>query len=135
MRLTTRTRYALRALIDLANLKESQTTSLQMMARRQRVKPKYLEQILIRLRQANIIGGRKGPGGGYFLKKAPKKTTLLNIMNAVGESLAPVSCTNGKPDKYCSRKRHCILKSCWKKLDKVILDFVASYSLKDIMKG
>lgn len=131
----TKSRYAIRALIELAKQPRDKVLSLPTIARRQRIKPKYLEQILFRLRQANLIKGKKGPGGGFCLAREPKDIRLKDILDAVGETTAPVQCLLGKPDKYCARVAPCPMQECWSKLRKEMDSFFNKYTLYDMCKS
>ena len=106
--------------------------SLSIIAKRQRIKPKYLEQILYRLRKAKLLKGKKGPGGGFVLARDPKEIRLKEIFDAVGETIAPVQCLMGKPDKYCSHIAPCPMQECWFKLKKEMDSFFYKYTLHDI---
>ncbi len=130
--MTTKTRYALRALVELAQQDEDKALSLAVIARRQRVKPKYLEQILFRLRRAKLVKGRKGPGGGFLLARDPREIRLKEVLNAVGESIAPVQCVLGKADKYCSHNTLCPMQECWYELKKQLDSFFNNYTLYDV---
>ncbi|UCD06459.1 MAG: Rrf2 family transcriptional regulator [candidate division WOR-3 bacterium] len=132
MRLTTKTRYALRALVELAQQYDEKPLSLAMIARRQRVKPKYLEQILFKLRRARLIKGKKGPGGGFLLARDPQEIRLKEILGAVGESTAPVQCVLGKADKYCSHNALCPMQECWQELKGRLDSFFDNYTLHDV---
>ena len=132
MKLTTRSRYALRALVMLAEQPKDEAISLSIIAQRQRVKPKYLEQIMFRLRQAGLIRGKKGPGGGFCLARDPKEIRLKQVLDAVGESTSPLQCVSGKADKYCSQLSPCQMKACWHKLKKEIDAFFNGHTLGDV---
>jgi Rrf2 family iron-sulfur cluster assembly transcriptional regulator len=132
VKLTTRSRYALRALVELANQPEDKAVPLSIIAKRQRVKPKYLEQILYRLRQAGLIKGKKGPGGGFYLARHPKEIKLKDVLDAVGESTAPLLCVSGKADKYCSLIAPCKMNGCWQELRGEIDNFLKKRSLWDV---
>lgn len=132
MKLTTKSRYALRALVELANQPRDKAISLSIIAQRQCVKPKYLEQILYRLRQAGLINGKKGPGGGFYLARGPKAIRLKEVLDAVGESTSPVQCVMGKADKYCAHVAQCHMKSCWQELKKEIDAFFNKRTLWDV---
>ncbi|UCF70144.1 MAG: Rrf2 family transcriptional regulator [candidate division WOR-3 bacterium] len=135
MRLTTKTRYALRALVELANQPDNGVLSLSVIARRQRVKPKYLEQILFKLRRSRLIKGKKGPGGGFILSRDPRDIRLKEILDAVGESTAPVQCVLGKADRYCSQNALCPMQECWHELKKRLDSFFNSYTLNDVCEN
>ena len=133
MKLTTRTRYALRALIQLARSRGS-SMNLNAVAEHQRIQPKYLEQILLRLRHAGLIRTKKGPGGGYYLAREPDTITLADIMTAVGESTAPVRCVSGRADKYCAGMQTCTMKPVWMQLRQVIDGFLESHTLQELVE-
>jgi Rrf2 family protein len=132
VKLTTKTRYALRALVELAQQPGEEPLPLAVIARRQRVKPGYLEQILFRLRRAKLIKGKKGPGGGFLLARNPREIRLKEILGAVGESTAPVQCVLGKADKYCSQNALCPMRECWYELKKQLDSFFNNYTLHDV---
>jgi Rrf2 family protein len=132
MKLTAKSRYALRALVELAKQPHGETLSLSEIARRQRVRPAYLEQILFRLRRAKLIKGKKGPGGGFFLARDPKKIRLKDVLRAVGESTAPLQCVESKPDKYCAGVFPCEVQACWRALKKQMDSFFSKYTLYDV---
>lgn len=132
MKLTVKSRYALRALIELAKQPKGKVISLPLIAKRQRVKPAYLEQILFRLRRAKLIKGKKGPGGGFFLARDPKQINLRDVLAAVGESTAPVECLVGKADKYCAHVTPCPMRECWSRLKREMDSFFSKYTLHDV---
>ena len=132
MKLTAKSRYALRALVELAKQPLGENMSLLEIARRQRVKPAYLEQILFRLRRAKLIKGKKGPGGGFLLARDPKKIKLKDILNAVGESTAPLQCVESNPDKYCAGIFPCEVQDCWRELKKEMDSFFDKHTLQDV---
>jgi len=135
VKLTTRTRYALRAIVELAKQPKNTALTLDMIAQRQRVKPKYLEQIFMKLHHALLIESKKGPGGGYTLGRDAGKITLGQIMRAVGETTAPVMCAEDNADKYCSGLTGCSMQPCWIEFKKLIDNFVETLTISDIMKG
>ncbi|MBE0433161.1 RrF2 family transcriptional regulator [candidate division WOR-3 bacterium] len=135
MKLTTKTRYALRALIEMAQQPPGKALSGSVIAKRQRVKPKYLEQILYRLRQARLIRGKKGPGGGFSLARDPREIRLRDVLEAVGETTAPVLCLLGKADSHCARAAACPMKACWNELKQRVDSFFDNYTLADIFSG
>jgi len=119
--------------VELTDQPPDKAISVSVIAKRQRVKPKYLEQILFRLRQAGLIRGKKGPGGGFYLARDPKKIKLKDVLDAVGETTAPVQCLVGKDDKYCAHVAHCTMKACWFELKQTIDSFFNRYTLHDIL--
>jgi Rrf2 family protein len=134
MKLTTRTRYALRALIELAVRQKESGVSLMTIARQQKIRPKYLEQILTKLRHAGMVSTKKGPGGGYYLERLPCEIRLSDIMAAVDESTAPVRCVSGSRDKYCSGMDSCTMKPVWMQLKQVIDGFLENHTLQELLE-
>ncbi len=132
MKLTAKSRYALRALVELAKQPPGENMSLLEIARRQRIKPAYLEQVLFRLRRAKLIKGKKGPRGGFFLARDPEEIKLKHVLNAMGESTAPLPCVESKPDKYCSGIIPCEVQDCWRELKKQIDLFFNEHTLHDV---
>ncbi len=128
----TRSRYAIRALLELAEHAPGEVVPLSIIAKRQRIKPKYLEQILFRLRRANLIQGKKGPGGGFALSREPKEIKLKDVFDAVGETTAPLKCLLGKADKYCAHVTPCPMQGCWYELKKELDSFFKRYTLQDM---
>lgn len=135
MKLTTRTRYALRGMVELAGQPKDTALTLEAIAQRQNVKPKYLEQIFIKLHHAHLVESKKGPGGGYIIGRDPKKITLGEIMKAVSETTAPVMCAEDKTDNYCSGLTGCPIQPCWIELKKLIDNYVNKLTIDDIMNG
>ncbi len=125
----------MRALIELSQHPKGEVLPARVIAKRQHVHPGYLEQILYRLRQAGLIKGKKGPGGGFFLAREPKNIRLRDILDAVGETIAPVHCLLGRSDTHCPRVAVCPMKSCWHELKMRIDAFFDDYTLHDILDG
>ena len=118
--------------MELAKQPGGEPISLSIIAKRQRVKPAYLEQILFRLGRAKLIKGKKGPGGGFILARDPKKIRLKDVLNAVGESTSLLQCVESEPDKYCAGIVPCSLQACWRELKKEMDSFFNRYTLYDI---
>jgi len=132
MRLTTKTRYAVRAMCELAIQHQGKPVSLRTIAQHQAIKPKYLEQIFIKLHKAGLIRSQKGPSGGYFVNRDPRFIKLKHIMKAVGETNAPVFCVDDRISKKCGRMKRCAARPYWRKLKKIIDDFLNSCSIHDL---
>ena len=134
MRLTTKTRYALRAMVELAGQRKDRPLPLKVISKRQGIRPKYLEQLLRRLRLTGLVKSVKGPGGGYLLSRKPELISLLDIVKAVGESLTPVFCVAKNKRKRCPRYRWCPTRPSWKKLDHLIEKFFKDRTLLDLCR-
>ncbi len=131
MKLTTRTRYAVRALAYLGAQKRK-AVNLNEIAKNERIKPKFLEQIFLKLTNAGILKTIKGPGGGYSLAKNPKRITFKEIMDAVGESYFLINCL--KNPKSCLRSRYCPVRPHWLELNKSTIKFFENHNLTSICK-
>lgn len=135
MRLTTRTRYAARALADLANHSVNAPVSLPAIARRQAITRKYLGKIFRHLLRARLISSKKGPGGGYVLARDPRSITLKDIMAAVGDAQTLVFCVAVKNQKKCPRQNNCPTRPCWKEFSEIIDDFCRNLTIHDIAQN
>ena len=120
MLISTKGRYALRVMVDLAEHSTDGFIPLKMIAARQNISEKYLENIIKLLVKAKLLTGVRGKGGGYRLTKAPEQYTVGDILRMTEDSLAPVSCL--EPGA-----------AAWKGLDKVINDYLDKFSLADLM--
>ncbi len=132
MMISTRGRYALRVVIDLAENKDKNYIPLKDIAARQDISQKYLESIMTLLSKNNIVDGVHGKGGGYRLNREPNKYSVGEILRITEGSLAPVACLacNAKP---CERADKCKTLPMWEKLDKIIEDYLDSVSLADLI--
>ena len=132
MLVSTKGRYALRVMIDLAQRAPGAYVPLRDIAGRQEISEKYLESIIKLLVKANLLVGLRGKGGGYKLTKAPEQYTVGSILRLTEESLAPVSCLEpGAPP--CARAASCRTLSLWQGLDKVINNYLDHITLADLM--
>lgn len=134
MRLTTMTTYAVQAMIDLAEKPTGTVVSLREIAGRQGIKVKYLEQIFMKLSHAGLVKSKKGPGGGYSLQRPGNAIKISEIMEAVGESRAPVRCLTPDDGRHCSRLSQCVLRPYWKRMKETIDQFLDSSTLYDIIQ-
>ena len=132
MLISTKGRYSLRVMIDLAEHQAEGFIPLKLIADRQEISEKYLERLIKLLVKANLLVGLRGKGGGYKLTKAPEQYTVGSILRLTEESLAPVSCLEpGAPP--CARAASCRTLSLWQGLDKVINDYLDHITLADLM--
>lgn len=132
MKISTKGRYALSIMIDLANNDKGNFISLKDIANRQKISNKYLEQIIAMLNKAGYLETARGNNGGYKLAKKTSEYTIGDILRATEGDLAPIMCL--MEDGSCDKKEDCITYSFWEGLDKVINDYVDSKTLKDIIK-
>lgn len=132
MKISTKGRYALRVMLDLAMNDKGDFISLKDIAMRQGISNKYLEQIISMLNKAGYLKTARGYNGGYKLAKQPKEYTIGNILRATEGDIAPIYCVS--EDGKCDRKENCKTYSFWKGLDEVINSYVDSKTLEDLMK-
>lgn len=132
MKISTKGRYALRMLIDLAEHSSDGFISLKDIAQRQNVSKKYLEQIVPILNKTDILKTNRGFQGGYKLAKSPDKYTVGEILRLTEGSLSPVSCVDQDPIE-CERSGECPTLPIWIGLKKVINDYLDSITLQDIL--
>lgn len=132
MKISTKGRYALRMLLDLAVHKNDGFIALKDIAKRQEISKKYLEQIVPLLNKSDILMTNRGYQGGYMLAKSPDKYTVGDILRITEGSISPVACLDLDPNT-CERSANCMTLGMWKGLDKVISDYLDNITLQDIL--
>ena len=135
MRLSTKGRYAVMAMTDLARHGAGRAVSLAEIASRQEISLSYLEQLFARLRRGGLVRSVRGPGGGYRLAKAASETTVADIVLAVDEPLRVLRCgTAGSPRGCMLGGERCITHDLWDALGEQIHLFLAGVSLDDVLQ-
>lgn len=132
MKISTKGRYALRMLLDLAEHSAEGSVSLKDIAERQNISKKYLEQIVPTLNRAKILRTSRGFQGGYRLAKSPENYTVGEILRLTEGSLAPVACLETDPIE-CERCGSCMTVSMWQGLYKVINEYLDGITLQDLL--
>ncbi len=132
MMITTKGRNALKVMIDLAQHNDGNPVSLADIAERVHESQKYLESTVAQLSQKGLIASARGKSGGYRLVREPDGYTVAEIITAGEGSLAPVSCLS--PDKPCENADNCLSLPLWRELDEVIMNFLNSKHLSDLLK-
>lgn len=133
MKISTRGRYALRFMTDLAEHEATGFVPLKDISERQDISIKYLEQITARLTKSGLLISTRGPQGGYKLAKKAKNYTAMEILQITEGSITPVSCLDDKPVK-CGRVNDCRTLKLWLGLQKAIEDYLKSVTLEDLIK-
>lgn len=133
MKISTKGRYALRFMIDLAQNSCGECVSLKDISRRQGISVKYLEQIVTILVKGGLIRSIRGNQGGYLLAKDPSQYTVGDILRFVEGNLAPVACLDN-PLNLCPKKDVCPTIGFWEGLQEVVNKYVDSYTLEDLAK-
>ena len=123
MKISTKGRYALRLLLDIAQNQQDGFVSLKEIAERQEVSKKYLEQIIPLLSRAELLQTSRGYQGGYRLCRAPEDYTVYEILSVAEGGLAPVACLD-QPENTCSRAPECLTLPVWEGLEKTIRDYL-----------
>jgi len=135
MRLTSKGRYAVMAMADLAlHGGAERAVPLQEVARRQQISLSYLEQLFARMRKAGLVAGVRGPGGGYRLAREPNATMIADIIAAVNEPIKATRCKEGSSKSCMGRDGRCIAHGLWEELGDRIQDFLTSVSLADVLE-
>ena len=134
MLVSTKGRYALRVMIDLAEHQSDGFIPLKVIAERQEISEKYLENIIKLLVKAKLLTGLRGKGGGYQLTKAPEQYTVESILRITEDSMAPVVCLEPCAEA-CPRAAECRTLSMWQGLDKLITESFAKITLADLMRS
>lgn len=133
MKISTKGRYALRLMLDLALNDTGETIRIKDIAARQEISEKYLEQIIAVLNKAGYVKSVRGPQGGYRLARKPKDYTVGMILRLTEGSLAPVSCLDDDPNE-CTRQEDCVTIYIWEKLYAAINSVVDKYTLADLVE-
>ncbi len=131
MKISTKGRYALRIMIDLAQNANDGFVPLSDLAKRQDVSLKYLEQIVAMLNKAGYVTSFRGHLGGYRLSKPASDYKIGDILRATEGNIVPHGCTDGE---YCNHRENCKTFSFWQGLDNVINEYVDSVTLEDLIK-
>ena len=118
MRLSTKSRYGLRAMFDIAYNCGSEPVQIQDISRRQQISPRYLEQIFQNLKRAGLLKSKRGPQGGYALSRQPDEITVLDILNATEQDVLLVDCAGVTPKKRrrtteCPFEGNCVTQTVW----------------------
>ena len=133
MKLTSKGRYAVMAMADLAKNNDKKSISLSEISLRQGISVSYLEQLFLKLRKNNLVQSARGPSGGYVLSKPPEEIKLLSIINAVDEKIKTVKCRK-ESKKGCNGKSiKCITHNLWDDLETHINKFFEDNTLNDIL--
>ncbi len=134
MNVTSKGRYALRVMLDLAQHPEDGYISLKTVAERQGISMKYLEMIVGGLKRAQLLDSTRGKEGGYKLRRAPADYKVGEILRALEDNLAPVACIRDG-GVQCDRVSVCMTIPMWKELDELTNRYLDSVSLEDLLSG
>ena len=130
MQLTTKGRYAVTAMLDLASNDSTRPVTLDLISQRQNISLSYLEQLFAKLRKASLVKSIRGPGGGYLLNVDPIDVTLTEIIEAVDENIDLRRCHGSK---NCLRGKQCLSHHLWCEVSDQIRGFLSSRNLQQVM--
>lgn len=133
MKLSTKGRYAVMAMADLASCGGARPVCLADVAERQEISLSYLEQLFGKLRKGGLVKSVRGPGGGYLLARSPDDTRISDIILAVDEPIKATRCTPGSPTGCHNHQGRCLTHDMWQELGNHIFLFLSSVSLGDII--
>lgn len=134
MKITTKGRYGLRALIDLAQYSEIEPVSISSIASRQGISERYLEQLMTMLKKAGLIKSIRGAGGGYVLAKELSDISVGDVLRALEGNLDPVECTAFSQDDTCAAAGGCVTKYVWQRINESINRTVDEISLEQLVR-
>ncbi|MCM2356867.1 MAG: Rrf2 family transcriptional regulator [Geobacteraceae bacterium] len=134
MKLSTKSRYGLRALFDIAYNSGNLPAQIQDISRRQDISPRYLEQIFQGLKKVGILKSKRGPQGGYFLTRSPEEITVKDIVIATEGGMALVDCVSSKRKKKnaCTFEGCCVTQTVWDEATARLNDYFATLTLKTL---
>lgn len=131
MKISTKGRYALRLMVDLALSVQGQPISLKDVAQRQQLSDKYLEQIVTPLSRAGLVRSVRGAGGGYLLTRRPEEYTVGEILRPLEGDLAPVECATDA--QFCERSGQCVTVELWQQIHRAVSEVVDRTTLADLV--
>lgn len=130
MKLTSKGRYAVTAILDLALHAQEGPVSLSHISQRQNISLSYLEQLFTRLRRKKLVNSTRGPGGGYSLSRTPERIAVAEVIEAVDEDVDSTRCSGAE---NCHEGRQCLTHELWDDLSRQILAFLDEITLQDLL--
>ncbi len=135
MKLSTKGRYGLRAMLDIAQNEKDGPVTLNNIAARQDISKRYLEQILVALKQAGLVNSVRGFQGGFVLAREPEKIVIREIITTLEGPIAPVECVSGDKPCSCLRNADCVTQTIWRELRDAMTKVLDSYTLENLIKS
>ncbi len=133
MKISTRGRYGVRAIVDIAHHGRGKPEQIRKIAERQEIPPRYLEQIFQRLKRAGIVKTLRGAKGGYYLGKPPSQISVADVIQVTDGPLTPVLCRDHfKKDALCHRARSCAVKPMWDEAGRRMAEYLRSVTIADL---
>ena len=132
MKISTKGRYAVLAMIELARHSQTHPVPLPQIAGKLGISQHYLEQLFVKMRRASLVSSTRGPGGGYILALPPSGINMRDVLSAVGETIQPVDCGDEPPSSPCPNIPVCGSRALWKKLEDVIDKTLRETTLEEL---
>jgi len=133
MRLSTQSRYGVRAIFDIAYHSEGLETQVKEISRRQGISQRYLEQIFQKLKKGGIVASKRGPSGGYFLNKKPEDITVGEVIQITEGGINPVLCVNPEDSSQpCEKSGECVTQVIWNEAGKRLREYFDSVTIRDL---
>ena len=133
MKISTKGRYAIRLMVDIAEHDRSGNVSMKDVAKRQNISLKYLEQIVNMLGKAGYLKSRRGSQGGYQMTREPEEYTIADILRVTEGDFAPVACLEGE-ENTCPNRMRCPTIKMWEGLYNVVNDYLSNVTIADLLK-
>ncbi len=135
MKISTQSRYGLRALFDIAYHSAGLCTQVKDISARQGISPRYIEQIFQKLKKANIIKSIRGPSGGYYLARSPEEIKVGDVIRATEGNIDLVFClSHKKTAKSCERASQCVARDVWSEASARLMEYLDSITLQDLCR-
>ncbi len=135
MKISTQSRYGLRALFDIAYHSAGMSTQVKDISARQAISPRYIEQIFQKLKRAGIIKSIRGPSGGYYLARSPEEIRVGDVIRATEGNIDLVFCVSAKKTaKHCERSTQCVARDVWGEATRRLMEYLDSITLQDLCK-
>lgn len=131
MKLSTRTRYGVRAIIELAGNQDGGPTQIKVIAHKQDISVKYLEQLMAVLKSAGFVSSVRGAKGGYILAKSANQIKLSDVFNALEGPVTTVECVEN--ENYCEKVADCVARQLWAEVQQAIMGVLQSVTLQDLV--
>ena len=135
MRITTKGRYGIRAVVALASNTDGRPLAISKIAREENISPEFLEQIFFRLKKSGLITSSRGPHGGFSLSRDAGKISVRQVLEAVEEHVAPAPCAEAGTDFVCDREADCPTHPMWAELSGLIQGYLDHVTVKDLIGG
>lgn len=135
MMVSTKGRYALRVMLDLAQQDREAYISLKSISERQKISMKYMEAIVAMLNKAGLLKSQRGKDGGYRLSRLPEEYPVGEILKLTEGTLAPVACLGEGCERECEIASNCLTRPLWQKLDGIVDEYLSGVTLADLLEG